>query len=208
MTNTEAAHTYSRSPAVTMWFDPVCPYSWNTARWLNSAATAIGFDIDWQLANLAILNEGRQLPPPQHARMADSRRIGRLMAAIQREKGQAGMATAYFTFGQRYFAQPPGAVDDTLIDEMLVSVGAEETNRDALTDASLDTLVQHSHAAGQSALGEPGGSPILSIDGHAFFGPVLTAVPASEKTTALFHAVATLAATAPFAQLQRPRIAA
>jgi hypothetical protein len=70
---------------------------------------------------------------------------------------------------------------------------------------SLDELLEHSHGAGQRALGEPGGSPILSIDGHAFFGPVLTAVPAAELTAALFDAVATLAATTPFAQLQRPR---
>jgi hypothetical protein len=208
MTKTADAQHHSGTPAVTMWFDPVCPYSWNTARWLNTVAIARGFDIDWQLASLAILNEGRQLPPPQQARMADSHRIGRLMAAIQREKGTTGLSTAYFTFGQRYFTQPPGGIDDSLIHDVLTSVGARETTPRALTDASLDELLQHSHAAGQHALGEPGGSPILSIDGHAFFGPVLTAVPAAEQTSTLFDAVAILAATTPFAQLQRPRTAA
>ena len=208
MTNTTDAQHHSGTPAVTMWFDPVCPYSWNTARWLNNTAIARGFDIDWQLANLAILNEGRELPPPQQARMADSRRIGRLMAAIRREKGSAGLSAAYFTFGQRYFTQPPGGIDDGLIHDVLTSVAAQETAHSALADASLDELLQDSHAAGQRALGEPGGSPILSIDGHAFFGPVLTAVPAAAQTTTLFDAVATLAATTPFTQLQRPRTAA
>jgi hypothetical protein len=208
MTKTVDTQTHSGSPAVTMWFDPVCPYSWNTARWLNSAAIARGFDIDWQLANLAILNEGRELPPPQRARMADSGRIGRLMAAVQREKGIAGLATAYFTFAERYFTQPPGNIDDSLIHDVLTSVAARETTPSALTDESLDELLKRSHGAGQRALGEPGGSPILSIDGRAFFGPVLSAVPAAERTNALFDAVATLAATTPFSQLQRPRTAA
>ncbi|OBJ87200.1 hypothetical protein [Mycobacterium asiaticum] len=205
MTNTIGKHEHSGIPAVTMWFDPVCPYTWNTARWLHGAAIELGFDIDWQLANLAILNEGRELPPPQQTRMADSARVGRLMAAIQREMGTEGLWAAYFTFGQRYFAQPPGTIDDGLIHDVLTAVDARETTARALSDASLDELLQHSHRAGQDALGEPGGSPILSINDHAFFGPVLTAVPPAEQSTAPFDAIATLAATAPFAQLQRPR---
>jgi hypothetical protein len=208
MTTTIDVQPPCASHEVTMWFDPVCPYSWNTARWLKSVALACGFEIDWQLANLAILNEGRELSPPQQARMNDSRRIGRLMAAIAREKGTTGLAAAYFAFGERYFTQPPGNVDAGLIVEVLTAVDATLTTADALSDVSLDELLQVSHQAGQRALGEPGGSPILSIDAHAFFGPVLTAVPTDAMTTALFDAVATLGASAAFSQLQRPRAAA
>lgn len=207
MTKPDDAPAYSRPTEVTMWLDPVCPYSWNTARWLRAAATSLGFDIEWRLLNLAILNEGRELPPPQRARMDDSRRIGRLMAGIHRDKGSAGLGTAYFAFGHHYFDQS-AAVDDDLAEDVLASVGGGATTRTALTDTSLDSLVRHSHDAGQNALGEPGGSPILRIDGHTFFGPVLTGVPATGMTTALFDAVATLAATTPFTQLQRPRPAA
>src|SRR6185312_11826102 len=74
--------------------------------------------------------------------------------------------------------------------------------------ASLDELVRQQHQAGQDALGETGGSPILRIGERAFFGPVLTAPPEAEAATALFDAVATLAATPEFTQLQRPRAAA
>jgi hypothetical protein len=199
--------SHSHATEVTMWLDPVCPYSWNTARWLRAAATTLGFEVEWRLLNLAILNEGRELPPPQQARMDDSRRVGRLMAGIGREKGSAGLGAAYFAFGERYFEQA-AAVDVDLADDVLAAVGGGEMSREALTDTSLDDLVRQSHEAGQNALGEPGGSPMLSVDGHTFFGPVLTALPAPESTTALFDAVATLATTAPFTQLQRPRATA
>lgn len=189
--------------AVTLWLDPVCPFSWNTARWLTAAADKAGFDIDWRLMNLATLNEGRELPPPQQARMHDSRQVGRLMAALSGELGAGAMAKAYFVFGHRYFEQS-AAVDDELVDHVAAAVGARRATA-ALTDASLDAEVKESHQASQEALGESGGSPLITIDGHTVFGPVLTTVPAPDKTLAIFDAVVTLVRTPQFSQLQRPR---
>ena len=47
--------------------------------------------------------------------------------------------------------------------------------------------------------------PLITIDGHTVFGPVLTTVPAPDKTLAVFDAVATLVLTPEFSQLHRPR---
>jgi hypothetical protein len=189
---------------ITLWLDPVCPFSWNTARWLTAAADKAGFDIDWRLMSLAALNEGRELPPPQQARMQDSRKIGRLMVALRGELGADAMAKAYFAFGQRYFDQS-AALDDELVEHLVAAVGARHVTAAALSDASLDAAVLESQRASQEALGETGGSPLITIDGHTVFGPVLTSVPAPDKTVAVFDAVATLVLTTEFSQLQRPR---
>lgn len=193
-------------PQVTLWLDPVCPFSWNTARWLRAVAETTGFAIEWQLMSLAILNEGRELPPAQQARMRDSQQVGRLMAAVGREHGTAGWVGAYFAFGERYFERSE-PVDADLVAQVLMAAGARGATAAAVSDASLDEFVQRQHRAGQDALGETGGSPILRIGEHAFFGPVLTAVPGAGDAAALFEAVATLAAIPHFAQLQRPRAA-
>ncbi|WP_343601150.1 hypothetical protein [Mycobacterium sp.] len=211
MTNAVTAQPESNAPKakaidVTMWFDPVCPFSWNTAQWLNAAAGELRFDVDWRLMNLAVLNQGRELPPAQQARMHDSRHIGRLMAGIHREHGSAGLGAAYFAFGKRYFDRGAG-VDDQLVEHVLAAVAAPGTWFAALGDAALDELVRSSHQAGQDALGETGGSPIVRIAGNTFFGPVLTAVPGVDVTAAMFHAIATLGGIAQFVQLQRPRVA-
>ncbi|WP_297827178.1 DsbA family protein [Mycobacterium sp.] len=194
-------------PKVTLWLDPVCPFSWNTARWLRAVAENAGLAVDWRLMSLAVLNEGRELPQAQQARIRDSQQIGRLMTAIAREQGTAGWVAAYFAFGERYFDRSE-ALDANLVAHVLMTVGARGAVAAAVSDASLDELVRQQHQAGQEALGETGGSPILRIGEHAFFGPVLTAPPEAEAATALFDAVATLAATPQFAQLQRPRAAA
>lgn len=194
-------------PTVTLWLDPVCPFSWNTARWLRTVAERTGLVIDWQLMSLAVLNEGRELPPAQQARMRDSQQIGRLMAAVVREHGVAGWTAAYFAFGERYFDRSE-PVSANLVAQVLMAAGARGATAAAVSDASLDDFVRAQHEAGQQALGETGGSPILRIGGHTFFGPVLTALPDAQAATAVFDAVATLAATPQFAQLQRPRSAA
>jgi hypothetical protein len=192
---------------VTLWLDPVCPFSWNTARWLRGVAETTGLVIDWRLMSLANINEGKELPPGQQAHMRDSRQIGRLMAAIARDHGAAGWTAAYFAFGERHFDRSE-PVSANLVAQVLMAVGARGATAAAVSDPSLDDLVRTEHDAGQRALGETGGSPILRIGEDTFFGPVLTGLPDPAVATALFEAVATLAATPQFAQLQRPRSAA
>ncbi len=190
--------------ALTLWLDPVCPFSWNTARWLSSAADKTGFTIDWRLMSLATLNEGRELPEPQQARMHDSRRVGRLMVALRDELGAEAIEKAYFAFGHRYFDES-AAIDDGLVDHVIAAAGAQHVTAAALSNASLDGAVKDSHQASQEALGEATGSPLITIDGHTVFGPVLTSVPSPDKTSAIFDAVVTLVRTSEFTQLERPR---
>ncbi|QLL07710.1 DsbA family protein [Mycobacterium vicinigordonae] len=199
--NPSARRTTSHD--VTLWLDPVCPFSWNTARWLARVAERADFEIDWRLMNLAILNEGRELPTPQRARMRDSVRVGRLMAAVRAELGAKGLAVAYFSFGQRYFDQS-ALVSEELAGHLLRDAGVQRTSVDACSDMTLDMAVRQAHQASQDALGGAGGSPILSIDGKTLFGPVLTSAPTLETGQALFDALTILAATPEFIQVQRP----
>lgn len=189
--------------SVTLWLDPVCPFSWNTARWLRAVAEKTGLTVDWQLMSLAVLNEGRELPPPQQARMRDSQHIGRLMTAVMRDHGTSAWTAAYFAFGELYFDRSEPVSAD-LVAQVLTTVGARGAVAAAVSDESLDEVVRQQHQAGQDALGETGGSPILRIGEHTFFGPVLTGPPDTDAV-ALFDAIATLAQTPQFSQLQRPR---
>ncbi|MUL65470.1 hypothetical protein BOO86_13410 [Mycobacterium sp. CBMA 234] len=190
---------------MTLWLDPVCPFTWNTARWLQAAAEAGGAAIDWRLLNLAVLNEGRELPAAQQARMGDSRRIGRLMTAIRRDLGVDALVTAYFTFGEAYFDQS-APVDRELADKVMAAVGASQITPAVLDDDTLDGVVAQSHQAAQDAYGATGGSPLLTINGHTFFGPVFTELPALESVATDFAALVTLTAMPQFTQIERPRV--
>ncbi|MCA2251370.1 hypothetical protein JF729_26675 [Mycobacterium intracellulare] len=185
---------------MTLWLDPVCPFSWNTARWLASAADA--FDV--RLMSLAVLNEGRELPPPQRARMSDSRRVGRLMAALGDELGPHAVREAYFAFADHYFDRS-AEVSDKLADHVVHAVGAQRTTAAALDDTSYDAAVATSHHASQDAHGSSAGSPLLTINDHTVFGPVLTGVPEPGEGSDLLEAVRVLVGAPQFSELSRPR---
>jgi hypothetical protein len=127
-------------PTVTIWLDPVCPFSWNTARWLKAVADKTGLAIEWRLMSLAVLNEGREMPPQQQSRMRDSERIGRLMAAIRDQHGNEGLATAYFAFAERYLDQSE-PVDDQLVAQVLGAVKSWDVTTDVLSDSSWDERI-------------------------------------------------------------------
>ena len=196
-----SSHGQTNSAAVDLWFDPVCPFSWNTARWLTDV---VGPDLRWHLMSLSVLNEGQTLPPPQQKRMDDSRLVGRLMTAVDAELGQDGLVTAYFDFGARYF-EAGAPVDEQLATRVLAAAGTRMTTAAAMLDETLDSAVRRSHELSQDALGMAGGSPMMTVGGSTFFGPVLTAVPDSGSRRPLYDAVVTLASAPQFSQIQRPR---
>ena len=47
------------SPDIEFFWDPVCPFAWQTSRWLRRVAQLRGLTVDWRFINLSILNEER-----------------------------------------------------------------------------------------------------------------------------------------------------
>ena len=73
--------TEATSTRISFWIDPGCPWTWRTSRWLRSVAADRGLDIEWHVMSLAVLNEGQEIPDAYRARMAESWRLVRLLAA-------------------------------------------------------------------------------------------------------------------------------
>lgn len=188
---------------VELWFDPVCVYTWVTSRWLLEVAEQGRAGITWHLMSLDRLNAGTDMGEDGNKEMADSRAAGRLLAAVAREHGEAALGAAYTALGTRYHRGGEPMNRETAA-AALTECGADPTLASAIDDAAYDEHVARSHDAGQAALGGTGGSPIVSVDGNAFFGPVLMSIPTGGAATELFDAVAALGRTAAFSQIQRP----
>lgn len=189
---------------VDVWFDPACPFSWMTSRWLVEVAQQRPLDLHWQVMSLAVLNEGKELPPPYDARMRDARRAVRFAIAAAQRHGDEVLGDLYTALGTRIHRQQRG-FDDAVAQESLTELGLDADLVGALDDARHDDAVAASHRRGQQAVGEDVGTPVVALDGRAFFGPVVTPIPHGQEGLDLFDGLLLLSRTTAFSELKRAR---
>ncbi|WP_433491021.1 mycothiol-dependent nitroreductase Rv2466c family protein [Nocardia grenadensis] len=188
---------------IDLYVDPICPFAWVTAQWLLDSSAG-QHTVTLKQMSLAVLNDGQAVDADHEPMITRSRRIGRLFAAARKRHGEEAFTTLYLALGVKLHPREPDTDDDTAAAGALRAAELDHVLLGALDDATLDPAVIEAHQAGQTALGGRGGSPIISIDGQGFAGPVLTAPPAPHRATALLRALVTAATTPEFAALQRP----
>lgn len=193
------------SADVTFFFDPTCPFTWRTSRWLKDVTEPRGHVIGWQLMSLDMLNDGKEIPEQYRALMGMSRRAVRVFYATLEREGADGLDRLFTEFGNRLHGEGE-TLDDALIVTSLAAARLPADLAKAADDESLDVGIQVSHDAGQARVGQESGSPITAVgDGPGFFGPVLSPVPESEAGEKLYDALRLLSAVPEFSELKRAR---
>ncbi|MCR8671463.1 DsbA family protein [Agrococcus sp. HG114] len=187
---------------VRMWFDPTCPWAWMTSRWLGEVADRRGFDVDWQVMSLAVLNEGRDLPEAYAARMPRSMRLTRLVTAARAAGGDGVVKPLYDALGERIHHERRKD-DDAIVAEALAEV-ALDLSLAAETDEHDDAL-RASHQAAIDLVGDDVGTPVIAVDDTAFFGPVVSPAPTGEAALQLFDGIVAAASIDGFFELKRSR---
>jgi 2-hydroxychromene-2-carboxylate isomerase len=193
------------SDDVTFWFDPSCPFTWRTSRWLIAVTEARGLAIDWRLMSLAILNEDKPVPERFRARQEGGRRLGRLLVAVDEKYDTEAMERLYTEIGIRIH-DAGREIEDRVLLEALEDAGLPDHLLSATEDAQMDEYLVESHYEGQDRVGTEVGSPILAIgEGPGFFGPVVVPIPDSESAEKLFDAIRLLSEVPEFSELKTAR---
>src|SRR5690242_5147462 len=99
---------------VTFFFDPTCPFTWRTSRWLRGVTQPRGHTIGWRLMSLKMLNEGKVLPEQWRDRLAFSIRPVRVLFATLDKHGGDALDRLYTEFGTRLHYEQAD-LDDALI---------------------------------------------------------------------------------------------
>lgn len=186
---------------VTFWFDPICPFTWRTSRWIRAVAPRKGATVDWRIMSLGILNEGNETPEEWRAVTNWSRQAQRLLVAA----GPRDIDKLYTAIGIRRHDKNEDPTEDLLV-AALADAGLPAELIERARDESLDPAVRESHKLGQERVGTESGSPILAIgDGPGFFGPVVVPIPADADADRLFEALRLLSTVPQFAELKRGR---
>jgi len=92
-----------------------------------------------------------------------------------------------------------------MIAAAVAEAGLEADLVEAMDDASYDEAVARSHHEGMDQVGDDVGTPTISINGSAFFGPVLSRIPRGEEAGRIWDGAVALAAFPYFFELKRSR---
>lgn len=189
---------------VEFWFDPMCPWAWMTSRWLMEVESQRELEVTWSVMSLAVLNEGRDLDADYQRLMERAWGPVRVVIAAREQHGDEVVKKLYDAFGTRIHL---GEMDDidAVVEQGLEEVGLPAELARAAHDTSHDEALRASHERGISLVGDDVGTPVIAVDGVAFFGPVVTPTPKGQAALDLFDGCVLVAGVPGFYELKRSR---
>jgi predicted DsbA family dithiol-disulfide isomerase len=206
MSNTDqrtADQVGQRTP-VDFWFDPLCPWAWMTSRWLLEVEKVRPIAPSFHVMSLAYLNADKDIPEDYRKMLEPAWGPVRVAIAAAQAEGDEVLLPLYTAMGNRIHLEGR-AIDRALIEESLAEVGLPTSLADAMDSEELDDDVRKSHHAGMDQVGMEVGTPVISVEGVAFFGPVVTPAPKGEAAGRLWDGVLLVAGTPGFYELKRSR---
>ncbi len=187
-----------------MWFDPVCPWAWLTSRWLTEVQQVRDMDVTWSVMSLAVLNDGRHLPQEYQKRMDAAWGPVRVITAAAGAHGDGVVKPLYDSIGTRIHAGRRRDFD-CVITEALADCGLPAALGKAAGVKKHDAALKRSHKRAIALVGLDVGTPVIEVEGVAFFGPVVTPAPKGEAAGKLWDGCVLVAATPGFYELKRTR---
>jgi len=197
--------TVSERQTVDFWFDPSCPYTWLTSRWIVEAARVRPIDVRWRVMSLVVLNEGGEREPRGEEREYLWRPV-RVFAAAEAAHGSDALGRLFEVFGRRVH---DGREQADLAD-IAEEAGLPREIADAAASHDFDDAVRAGTRDALDLVGADVGTPVLAVrratgEPAAFFGPVVTPVPRGEDAGRLWDGAVLIAGVPEFFELKRAR---
>ena len=189
---------------VDFWFDPRCPWAWLTSRWMLEVEKVRPVKTIFHLMSLSVLNADRDVSDDYRRSLDEGWPPVRVALAVEQQYGQEQLSAFYTALGIRLHHNEEG-VQRSTIEAALTDIDLSPELADAGDTGDNDDALRASHHAGMDPVGMDVGTPVIHVNGFAFFGPVISPRPRGEEAGQLFDGVVKLASYPGFFELKRIR---
>jgi 2-hydroxychromene-2-carboxylate isomerase len=187
------------------WFDPLCPWAWITSRWVLEVEKVRPVKARWHVMSLAVLNENKEGMDERYKElMQKAWGPVRVCIAAEQKYGPDVLLPLYTALGTRFHNEKQER-DRATIEAALADAGLPADLADAADSTEFDEALRASHKDGIDRVGYEVGTPVISVDGTSFFGPVVSPIPRGEDAAHLWDGVLLVAKTDGFFELKRSR---
>ncbi|ODQ85527.1 DsbA family protein [Mycolicibacterium holsaticum] len=185
-------------------FDIMCPFAYQTSRWIREVRDGTGLEVNWRFFSLEEINrqDGKKHPWEREWSYGWSMmRIG----ALLRRQSMADLDAWYERAARALHAEGQKPHEKSVARTLLTELGFNPGLVDqAIADPTTNDEVMADHQRVVDADGY--GVPTLFFpDGQCLFGPVLIDPPAGEAAVRLWDAVVTWTEFPDLYELQRPK---
>lgn len=200
-------------------FDPGCPFAWQTSVWIRQVADLRDLQVGWRFISLAHINRDKDHPDAMRKGQEFGRNYLRICAAARERLGNEAVGDLYEAYGKAFWYQrPPDGADFAgtfaaareAVDpvKILADLGLPADLVEAADDPSWDALLAAESDGAFDRTGPDVGTPIITYgppDGLSLFGPVISTTLDDETALRLYDAVRTLTEVESFAELKRSK---
>ena len=160
---------------VRFYFDPTCPWAWQTAKWIREVEGVREVRVEWRLFSLRLVNESADDPLTDTS--ARSVPALRALALTGREQGNEAVGRLYAAIGERIH-DAEGDLSVDLLREALVAADLDPDTVDrALADPTTAEEVRSQHREAVDEVQGFGVPTVVLPSGRGIFGPVVAVAP-------------------------------
>jgi 2-hydroxychromene-2-carboxylate isomerase len=200
----EVAEEIDGRTVADFWFDPMCPWAWMTSRWMLEVEKVRPVTVRWNVMSLSYLNEGREVSEDYSRKLQKGWANVRVLTAARLQHGDDVLGPLYTAMGTRIHLQKNTDYSQ-VIAQSLAEVGLPADLADAANVDEFDDALKEMHHAGMDQVGMEVGTPVISVGGVAFFGPVVSPAPKGDAAARLWDGVQLVAGVDGFFELKRTR---
>jgi hypothetical protein len=190
---------------IRFFFDPACPWTWSTGRWVTEVAPHRNLSITWETFSLRYRNHDNPRYDWIRAELDAQYPALRIIEATRTQHGNDAVASLYTALGTLIHHQQ----DDNLtrLPEALAMAGLPAQLIAEGVNVSWDDAIETSTEHGRALIGDDAGIPLIVIPNNPaiFFGPVLSPAPVGLAALELWDAFAALGKFEGLYEIKRTR---